>query len=339
MRATPPLRTREGDFIETVEGLIFDVKGLIHPPDRIISFLRYAPSPSGVRERGDVRYKKIYALQERWRFLRKHFPKYVYFDKYFGRELQAVTIENVRTHYDPRNKITELLNKNVCDEVERSTIELAQTLEKKSTISITNTGISGSVLVGLQEPDSDIDLIIYGSNPARRVYQTLQSLLSNGKTLRRYRLDDLKRLYKLRSMRSAMRFNDFCTHENRKVLQGRFLARDFFVRCIRDWDEVRETYGSFMCRRVGRAKISAIVSDDSDAIFTPCLYEVECARILGGVDLRPKRLLSYRGRFCEQAKVGEKVMAFGDLEEVMTESDKYSQLVVGESPRDFILKV
>jgi hypothetical protein len=33
----------EGDFIETYDHLIFDVKGFLHPKDRIIAFLRYVP--------------------------------------------------------------------------------------------------------------------------------------------------------------------------------------------------------------------------------------------------------------------------------------------------------
>ncbi len=45
------LMVREGDFIETHEGLVFDVKGLVHPPERVIAFLRYYPSPKGKRKR------------------------------------------------------------------------------------------------------------------------------------------------------------------------------------------------------------------------------------------------------------------------------------------------
>jgi predicted nucleotidyltransferase len=33
----------EGDFIETKDGIIFDVKGFLHPADRIIAYIRYIP--------------------------------------------------------------------------------------------------------------------------------------------------------------------------------------------------------------------------------------------------------------------------------------------------------
>jgi len=41
------VRAREGDFLETLEGLIFDVKGLLHPDARVIAYLRYLPDPHG----------------------------------------------------------------------------------------------------------------------------------------------------------------------------------------------------------------------------------------------------------------------------------------------------
>jgi len=51
-------KAREGDFIETFEGLIFDVKGLIHPPNRIIAFLRYFPDEKGERKKNSKRYRR-----------------------------------------------------------------------------------------------------------------------------------------------------------------------------------------------------------------------------------------------------------------------------------------
>jgi predicted nucleotidyltransferase len=136
-----------------------------------------------------------------------------------------------------------------------------------------------------------------------------------------------------------MKFEDFCTHELRKVLQGKFQGRAYFIRCVRDWDEVEEKYGCFKYRRVGKARVSAVVSNDSESILTPCIYGVQDVRVLYGKKLSPRRLLSYRGRFCEQARTGERIIAFGELEQVVTESDMYYQLVVGESMHDFILSM
>ena len=333
------MRSREGDFVETIQGLIFDVKGLIHPPDRVISFLRYVPSPDGDRQRHGTRYRKIHDLDERWAFLREHYPDYIYFDDYFGRELQAVPKAKIRLLHDPRKKLNELLKGNCLEPIERDTVELAQILEKEAAIDVDNIGVSGSVLVGLHESSSDIDLIIYGKDSSRSIQETLERLLSTNKILRRYDVEGLKRLYRSRSMETAMGFSGFLAHERRKVLQGSFRDRDYFIRCLRDWDEVQETYGSFRCRRFGKAKIHAVVSEDSESIFTPCIYEVKDVTRLERAEYVPTRVISYRGRFCEQVKTGEEIMALGELENVVTDEKEYSQLVVGESPRDFIFKV
>jgi len=58
------IEAREGDVIETTDQIFFDVKGLVHPPDRIIAFPRFVPDLEADRKRGEVTYRKIYALSE-----------------------------------------------------------------------------------------------------------------------------------------------------------------------------------------------------------------------------------------------------------------------------------
>ena len=38
------MRAREGDLIKTKSNVVFDVKGLVHPADKIIAFPRFIPS-------------------------------------------------------------------------------------------------------------------------------------------------------------------------------------------------------------------------------------------------------------------------------------------------------
>ncbi|MBS7659664.1 hypothetical protein KEJ28_03115, partial [Candidatus Bathyarchaeota archaeon] len=66
----------EGYLIESVETIIFDVKGLVHPPDKVIAFPRFIPSPQGPRFRRKTPYRKIYSLNERFEFLAKNCPEY-----------------------------------------------------------------------------------------------------------------------------------------------------------------------------------------------------------------------------------------------------------------------
>ena len=78
------IRAREGDFIETVDNLIFDVKGLVHPPSRVVAYVRYIQNITGERKRRKIAYKKIYSLNEREKLLEKKYPQYLFYDPIFG---------------------------------------------------------------------------------------------------------------------------------------------------------------------------------------------------------------------------------------------------------------
>jgi predicted nucleotidyltransferase len=95
------MKAREGDLIETLDSNIFDVKGLVHPPDRVIAFIRFTPDSNGERKRGNLRYRKVYPLQDRYALLQQRFPQYLVFDTIFNERLCEVPIELVKQHYRP----------------------------------------------------------------------------------------------------------------------------------------------------------------------------------------------------------------------------------------------
>ena len=90
----------EGDYIETKENhLFFDVKGLLHPDDRKICFLRFYPDPEGDRVKYDIKYKKVYDLKERYKILKEKFPEYLFFSKELDLELQGVKTNDIKHIY------------------------------------------------------------------------------------------------------------------------------------------------------------------------------------------------------------------------------------------------
>ena len=123
------IRAREGDLLETDEGLIFDVKGLIHPPERIIAFLRYFLDTTGDRVRKGIRYKKIYSLEDRYKFLETNYPQYLFNDKTSGEVLQGVRRESIKQIYRPAEFLGELYEKFEDGQLERVSPILRKTLE------------------------------------------------------------------------------------------------------------------------------------------------------------------------------------------------------------------
>ncbi len=333
------MKAREGDLVETVDGNIFDVKGLAHPPDRVIAFIRFTPDPNGERRRGETRYRKVYALHERYELLRTKFPQYLRFDPVFSQWLCEVPTEAVKQHYEPAVYLSQLRRKSLLDELETQALELAQLLHVKSGVGWSALGVSGSLLTGLHMSKSDIDLIVYGQRNCRKVYNTLRSLVRDKTSgLKSYKKQDLKRLFDFRSKDTMMEFEDFVRTESRKFLQGKFHEKDYFIRCVKAWNEASEAYGVVQYRPVGEAKVRATVTDDSEMIFTPCTYRIDGAQVLEGKNLNSIReITSFRGRFCEQARNGEEIIASGMVESVKKGADEYFRLLLGNKPSDFMI--
>lgn len=320
--------------------MIFDVKGLIHPPDRVIAYLRYFEDSAGDRVRFGKRYAKVYSLSDRDRILGERYPHYIYYDHVFDKRMEGVPRDSILKLYKPVDKASTLSSRDDLDIVEYQAVRLIQVIHDFTGIPLSHIGVSGSILVDLHSFESDIDIIVYGRRNCLSVYDGLKILLGEKRSgFSPYSLNDLRRLYDFRSRDTCMPFERFYEVESRKVCQGRFLGRDFFVRFVVDWDEVGESYGDRLYRFIGYARIKARVEDDSDSIFTPCRYMVSNVEVLSGVkDVKPLiEVTSFRGRFCDQARKGESVIAEGRVEKVIEKSGyEYYRLVIGNRSSDFM---
>ena len=334
---------REGDFVETQEGLIFDVKGLVHPPNRIVAFVRYFRDEKGSRHRGRSAYGKVYSFSERFALLEEDYPQYLLHDPIFDERMSEVPIDRLKKQYDPLLKLRRLRNSESPDPLESKALNFAVLLKEKSKIPWSAIGISGSVLVGLHKVDSDIDVIIYGSMHCRKVNFALEEMLRDSDSVfRSNNAQDLKTLFDFRSKDTAMSFEDFVRTESRKSFQGKFMNTDYFIRFVKDWNEIDEKYGDIQYKNLGQAKIKGTISEDSESIFTPCKYMLKNTIVIDGLkSVTITEIDSFRGRFCEQAKTGETVVAEGKIEKVTDRRTNrtHFRLLIGNSPSDHMILI
>ncbi len=338
----------EGYYVKSIEGLLFAVKGLIHPPEVVVAYLRYAPDPDGERERDDTRYRRLYYFEEQEELLRKRYPLYLFFDPVFGEQLQGVPKERIRLVYDPCLKLADLRRREGLDELEAKAVEFADLLVGRAKVLERSMGVSGSILVGLHTPRSDVDIVVYDSEHCRAVHRVLRELLDEpGGEVRRLNEEEMRELYASRSQDTPIGFKDFARLEGRKVIQGKFRGCEYFIRFVKAPAEVGESYGDRRYTSLGQAEIEATVADASEAIFTPCTYKLEDvqfvrAQLVVGQHAAPLpgEIVSFRGRFCEQAREGERVIAKGKLERVVArEGEAYHRLLLGGRGDSMTVKV
>jgi predicted nucleotidyltransferase len=335
------MKAREGDLLETDENLIFDVKGLIHPAGHVVAFVRYFPDEKGKRTREGRSFSKVYSLPKRYALLKNRFPDYLLYDPVFDETLCEVSVDRIKRHYKPDEKLQEMRSSSDLGPLESKALQFAQVLKETAGIPWNSLGISGSIMARLHTPKSDIDPVVYGSESCTRVYSALKSLLEKEhESVRPYTKQDLGVLFDFRSKDTAMGFEDFLRTESRKVMQGKFNGTDYFVRFVKDWNEFDENYGDIQYKNMGNAKVEATVIDDSESTFTPCTYKVENVKSLEGFRIeRIKEIASFRGRFCEQARKGETVVAQGKVERVThrKKNKEHYRLLVGGRHSDYIL--
>ncbi len=334
------MRAREGELVKTGNQVIFDVKGLVHPPKRIIAFPRYIPSPEGTRRGEKELYGKIYSFNERFQFLKQNMSDLIVHDPVFDETLCEVPADTVVEQYDPVEKLRLLRTSNTLGDLERKVVHLTEELQEASGIPWSSIGISGSVLTGLTTVQSDVDPVVYGEENGRRAYEALEALLKdNAAGFKQYARGGLQTLFDFRSKDTIMSFEDFARVERRKAFQGMYEGTDYFIRFVKDWSQVSEQYGDVCYKNAGYAKITATIADDSEALFTPCSYRIENVTVAEGAKLEPIReIVSFRGRFCEQARNGEAVIAQGKVEHVTDKrkDQEYYRVILGNKPSDYM---
>ena len=334
-------RALEGDYLETFDGLIFAVKGFLHPPGLLVAFPKYRESRKGERVKAGKSYVRIGSLSEAYSLLERVYPWYLRPDPVFGEAMPEVPKGRVVAYYSPRVFLGGLKVRGrlgCLDRVEEECLEMACLLSEASGVPLESFGVSGSTMLGLHRPDSDIDLIVYGFREGLKVYEALGRLLREAEAVvKPYSRNGLKRLWEARRKDTEVSFEVFERLEAGRRLEGYFKGREYFIRLL---NPPAEAYGECRFRRVSWVEAEAVVDSGSQPSFTPCLYKLRNVKVLRGESPEPPvEAYSLRGRFCEAAREGEKVLVSGKLEEVASVKRRYFRIVLGGDRNDRIIPV
>ncbi|MEM0027344.1 MAG: hypothetical protein QXT53_06930 [Ignisphaera sp.] len=304
----------EGFYLLLRDKSIFYVKGVSHPPNKVVAFPKYIPRSDGDRiHPSGLRYAKIPGVDNETMYLLNSYPRYIAHDSFFCRPVPTVPLSDIETVLNPLEKAEEILSyRAVEDDVIRSVREFI--LLANEVGGVRNIGISGSILADLHTRDSDIDIVVYGWRDSIKMYRFLQDVV-NDKSLgfAKYSGDALRELYRERVSETPIPFEKFAEIESKRVLEGLFRGRKYFIRLVKE-PEKDDMYSSYTCTKIGVATLKLRIEDDSDSIFTPCRYKVEVEEFIEGTITNVEEVYSLRGRFNEIAKKGDIVLARGSVE-------------------------
>ena len=330
----------EGAYLENLDGVIFNVKGHLHPKNSVVAFVRYIPDSKGDRRRDSMKYRKLHSLNEKIEFLRENYPHYLVIDPVFDEKVCEVPSDEVLRFYDPKRKAQEILLSEEIDALKLKIKRFIRLVSRLSNVPPSSFGVSGSILVDLHTANSDIDPLVYGSESCYKVYETLVELHKCSETIRSLNKKEIERLYKDKIGDTLFEFEAFARSMRGRVMEGIFEGTLYSIRFLKNPEEIEEEYGKTLFKNLGEVEIEGRVIDAREAIFTPCRYVLNDIRVIRGSSPgNIREVCSFRSRFCDIAKEGDMIRARGKLEKVITRDEEYLRVLVGGRRSDFMVRL
>lgn len=271
------------DFIEDQDGWLYAVSTYDNQ-DRIGCVLRYVPEEDGERvDRNGRRYTK-YDFEEAYDLIGRKKPSYAGL-------LQLVPPADVKRILKPDCEINRISVENPRVKKLIGLFGLPQ-----GTV-----GCTGSLLCGLENESSDIDMVVYGKHwflAQALVRQGIQEGAIEGLSEEMWR-----KVYDKR--KPEIPYDTFVLHEQRKWNRGQIEGTYFDILFTRSYEEI-QNISSGRGEVLEITTIEANVTDASLSFDNPAVYLVDHEEV--------SRVLSFTHTYSGQALAGETIEARGVAE-------------------------
>jgi len=298
------------DMLETVEGLLFAVVAHGLENDKVLCFLRYVKEASG--------WKK-YRTETANAYLLSYFPDYLHYSGQLAAHLHAVPVANISQHHQPRQRLQSLLQQPSLDEVQQDMLRLLQLLQSNG-LNLAHMGVTGSVLAGVHNLESDIDLVCYNRAVFQKCRAVVRQLVAQG-LLEDLAETDWQAAYQRRA--ADLSYEDYVWHERRKHNKALVNGRKFDLSLLNVPTKTQangQAEQNGLCQKIGPASLQCVITDDSQAFDYPIVFSTDHTSI--------PTIICFTATYAGQAIKGERIEARGILEQT---PEGLQRLVVGSS--------
>jgi predicted nucleotidyltransferase len=277
------------DFIETAQGLLFAVVMAGVEAGKVRCFLRYIQI--------DQHWQKVNTDIAN-QYLQTNFPQYLFYSNQLDAELHGVELSQIVSHYSPQKSLQSLLQQVPSDQVIADLQQLCGLFAKQA-IDLQQIGITGSCLLGLQNHNSDIDLVCYDRTEFHRLRNVVQSLIASNDC---QDLADADWLEAYQRRNCDLSLDDYIWHEQRKYNKALINQRKFDLSLLVPSQSVNQQF-----QKLGMIELQAKVIDDQFSFDYPAEFLIDDPEI--------KRVVCFTATYNGQAFNAEQVAIAGQLEQ------------------------
>jgi len=245
-------------------------------------------------------------------FLEQHHPDYLHYSPVLDAHLHAVDINRIVKHHQPKQRLQQIMQENQPDAIEHDLFQLCDLLQQNG-LDLTQIGITGSLLVGVQNQSSDIDLVCYGRSVFHQCRAIARELIEQGQ-LQELNDQDWQQSYQRRSC--DLSFAEYVWHEQRKTNKAVINGRKFDLNFI---DELKRSEATSY-QKCGAIKLQCKIIDDTHAFDYPAEFKIEHEQF--------DAIVSFTATYTGQAIQGETVEVSGIVEQT---PEGVKRIVVGSS--------
>jgi predicted nucleotidyltransferase len=276
---------RDKDYLITHDDLVFNVIGYDHAPKRATASLKYVRGNKWTAD-----YRSAVA------FLQAEYPSYV-------DGLISVPRDLVKEIHRPQEGLRRICLQTARNRLGQTAVDLARACSEFFEIPLDRFGVTDSLLWGRGRHGSDIDLVVYGRDNAALVLERIRDLFRRPQ-FERFTVENFTRQTVPRDADAE----ELC---RRKINKGLYQGTRFSLRAVREYEEIAMPHPY---RVAGTAEIAARVVDNSESLFFPVTYKLDCGVAVASFLMRHEAVFD----------VGEHLAIRGTLERGETD-----RIVVG----------